>query len=236
MKTRDRLKFQKQLIKDLMQWEFTEQGYKMDLKELRIYNHQFTYPFYAATSRGPFFTFRPSFMVESQDLIKEVNSITRYQILFNCKFSFGERLNRYLSVENIRGYIEEENIYNLIAHNYSVRIYQLEQYDWALEWFKHYIEEVCFLLAKQIESEQLLYQFLRKVFNEQVLRPKNEDIRDSLNSYEFSIGHNEIITMIYLGYKYKMDNIGQLARMAAGYKEGPLYHEPIIDLIKYFED
>ena len=219
-----------------MLWRFENLGYNKDLKEMDIYNHTFLYPFYAASSRGPFFTFAPSLRIKSKELMNEINLITSYQILMNCTFAFGERLNRHLGESNIRGYKQEENIINLLAHQYSVRINTVDDYEWTLAWFKHYIENVCFPLVNQVTEQIDLFNFLKNIFKQQIEYEKGKDIRELMNSYEISIGHNEIITMIYLGYKHEQKDIHELAKMASEYKKGPLYHDPIIELIHHFEN
>ena len=103
MKTAERLKFQKNLIKELMSWHFLEKGFSRDLKELNIYNETFLFPSYANSSRGPFFTLRPSIRINSKILKAEINEIIENPILMNCNFAFGERLNRHLGKTDIIG-------------------------------------------------------------------------------------------------------------------------------------
>jgi len=219
-----------------MAWKFEGLGYESDVEEMHISNDTFLYAFYAEPSSEPYFSIRPSLNLRSNTLIAEINAITTHQILTNCTFPFGERLNQHLGKSKIRGYRSEENIYHYIAHQYDIRIYKEEDYDWGLSWFQHYITEVCFPLVEQLKDPIDLYHFLKNIFERQIHAQKVNDLRELLHSYKLSIGPDAIITMIYLGYKYDLEGIHELAELAANDKEGPRYQEPVIDLIRHFEN
>ena len=218
-----------------MEWRFQEMKYFTNLKEYQIYNELYKYPFYAETTRGDYFALRPSIRIHNKELIEQINQIISLNLLTNGIFDFNDRLNNYVGLPQINNEYEEDLVRNFWGQYYYIKIYKQEQIEKVTNWFKTYINDICLPLFGKNKSQIELYTFLKEIFLKQVKIEKNLTQREIAFSKHLALGHYALITMVYLGYQTNANDIMQISSMAKEYKKGPLYEEPILELINHFE-
>lgn len=203
-------------------------SFKLDKKEWNIYNDEVVLPFYASTTRGPFFTIRPSFIVQIDALKTEISRIIGRKILSCGMFFLGPKLDKSLGVMNINEHVLNNRCKESLG--YYWQIYDKSDVDWMVNWFVMYLDLGGWKFINIFKSHEAIYDLYKDIFI------NNLQDAPGLNILERSLGlgHEAHITMLYLGLKYNLEGIEELMELTLAHKKGTLYQEPALELKNYF--
>jgi len=228
MKKTKIVKIQKKFCLGLLS-KMEDKSFMLDRVEWRLYNKEVVLPFYASTTRGPFFTMKPSFIVQIESLKSEINNIIRREILSCGIFTLGYRFDKVLGVNGINDSIPGHNCKEIIG-NYYWQIFDENDLTWMIDWYVKYLELGGWEFINKLKSHEKIYDFYKNIY----MNYLNDSPDLDLFQRSFSLNSDAHTTMLYLGLKYGFPEIEEVIELTLEHEKGTLIHERTIKLKRYF--
>lgn len=220
-------KIQLKLCNELMLY-YSGKGFKLNKKNWNIFKEPIYIPFYPATTRGPYFTIEPCFVLRNKDTINHINSIIKNPILTNGIFKANHKLANMFGESDFDNVIE--NNFKFDSCTFEWQIYSESDLLWVRNMHIHYMEKVGWQFIDNLKNEESIYKFYNRILREYLA----DDTERSVLEKPWLIDSGAHTTLIYLGLKNKMKDVNELIYLTYEKVNGTLYTNPIKYLEKHF--
>ena len=140
-----------------------DNSFLLNRKDWGIYNQEVVLPFFAGTTRGPFFTITPSFTVHINSLKAGIENITNQKILTNGIFVTGIWLDKKLGIEDVNSKVDGHNC-SKINGAYYWKISEETDVKWMINWFMKYLELGGRDFIEKFKDHEWIYDFYKNIF------------------------------------------------------------------------
>jgi len=228
MDKKEVISLQKKLCENLMNEYYHQKGFSLDRKEWGFSRNNIQIPFFAMTTRGPFFTISPSIVFRNQMLLDSINSIVENPILTNGIFILGRELDDFFEISNF--HIETDHKVIEVANQYRWQIFAEEDLGWVKEWHMSYMDAVGWKLIQNLETDESIYNFYKKIF----VNWTNDDAQLNIFERSYALDMGAHTTLIFLGLRYQFDDIAELIELTRKHLPNSLHLMRAEELNEHF--